>query len=305
MRQHRYGEPADLYRAQTALMNWIEERGLCNYLHVGDVGHRLFNSCHFLNKTEVFRYWLDETGELVAFAVLCPHWQAFDLQLSPELRCSAEHARLIATCERETLRLARALAIRCDALAVEADSCDDAIRRFIEARGYALEKLLFCQTRHDLEDLPIAELPDGFRFHEATSADAERLADVHNHSFSNKWNAESYRALFKSPHMEHEWVVVAPDGRFAAFVNLWVDEVNRSLLFEPVGAHSDFRRRGLAKALMVHALRRMQAERGIKCAYVGHEPPEKNPASSALYASVGFKPFYEIYEFKKAVPPYT
>ena len=96
-------------------------------------------------------------------------------------------------------------------------------------------------------------------------------------------------------------MVVAPDGRFAAFVNLWVDRVNRSLLFEPVGTHSDFRRLGLAKALMVYAMRRMQAEQGVECAYVGHEPADKNPASGALYAAVGFQPLFEIYDYKKPI----
>ena len=101
--------------------------------------------------------------------------------------------------------------------------------------------------------------------------------------------------------MEYEWVVVAPDGRCAAFTNLWIDTVNRSLLFEPVGTHSDYRRLGIAKAMMVHALWLMQAEHGIKCAYVGHEPPTKNPASGALYAAVGFRKLHDIYDYAKPV----
>ena len=94
---------------------------------------------------------------------------------------------------------------------------------------------------------------------------------------------------------------MAPDGRCAAFTNTWIDTVNRSLLFEPVGAHSDFRRMGIAKALMAYALRRMQAEAAITCAYVCHEPPTKNPASTALYASVGFKRLYDFYDYAKPV----
>ena len=84
-------------------------------------------------------------------------------------------------------------------------------------------------------------------------------------------------------------MVVAPDGSFAAFVNLWHDAVNHSLLFEPVGTHETYRRRGLAKALMSHALRRMSDEWGITQAYVCHAPEAKNPAAAALYATVGFK----------------
>ena len=166
----------------------------------------------------------------------------------------------------------------------------------------AREAAVHLCTRHDLSRIPDAKLPAGFRFHQATAADAARLADVHNHSFTKKWNAASYGEVFRSPHMEYELVVIAPDERCAAFTNVWVDDVNRSLLFEPVGTHSDFRRRGIGKALMVYALRRMQRERGIESALVGHEPLAKNPASGPLYAAVGFKRAFDSYEFRKAIP---
>ena len=156
-------------------------------------------------------------------------------------------------------------------------------------------------TRHELRSFPVAELPPGFRFRQATADDAERLADVHNHSFTSKWNAESYAKVFRAPHLEYEFVVEAPDGRFAAFTNVWIDALNRSLLFEPVGAHADFRRRGIGKALMVRVLRRMQAEHGIKCAYVCHAPASQNLAAAALYASVGFEKLHDIHEYAKPV----
>ena len=52
---------------------------------------------------------------------------------------------------------------------------------------------------------------------------------------------------------------------------------------------------------MTYVLRRMKAEAGITCAYVCHEPPKKNPAACALYASVGFKKLHEIYDYAKPV----
>ena len=186
-------------------------------------------------------------------------------------------------------------------IASDVFDCDPAYVAFAEERGYRYAKRGFSLTRHDLNCFPAAELPAGFRFHQATADDAARLADVHNHSFTNKWNAESYGKVFRSPHLEYEIVVEAPDGRFAAFTNVWIDDLNRSLLFEPVGTHSNFRRRGVAKALMVHGLRRMQAERGIKCAYVCHAPASENPAAASLYASVGFEKLHDIYEYAKPV----
>lgn len=301
MQARNYQGPEDFYRAQAALMRWAREAGHCNYLHKGDIGHRLFNSCSGCDPADVMRYWLDDSGEIYAFAVLDLPWGAFDLQVAPALRLSEEHIEIFEYCERETLRLANRSGKDPSKIIVEADDCDRAYVAFVEARGYKFAEYSFALTRHDLTRLPEAPLPAGFRFHQATADDAALLADVHNHSFSNKWTAESYGQVFRSPHMEYEIVVVAPDGRFAAFTNVWVDDVNRSLLFEPVGTHSDFRRRGIGKALMTHVLERMQAERGIKCAYVGHEPPAKNPASAALYASVGFKKLHEVHDYSKAI----
>lgn len=301
MQHNQYRRADDLYRAQAALMQWTSEAGDCNYLHKGDVGHQLFNTCYGYDKGEVFRYWLDADGELAAFVLLAPHWEFFNLQVAPSLRGSGEHVALFEFCERETLRLAKLFNTDLKDLYVEACDCDPAYIAFVEARGFQRTKRGFTLTRHDLRDLPQAELPPGFRFHEVTAVDIDQLMDLHNHTFADKWNAASYANVFNAPHMEHEWVVIAPDGRFAAFVNLWVDRVNRSLLFEPVGTHSDFRRQGLGKALMLYAMRRMQAEQGIESAYVGHEPPDKNPASGALYASVGFEPLYDICDYKKTI----
>ena len=299
MQHHHYQQPDDFYRAQAALMQWVNKAGHSFYLHKGDIGHGLFNGCYGYDPADVFHYWLDAEGKVAAFAILFPGRQTFFLQAAPPLLCGDTHAEMFEYCERETLRIAEKVNLRFDTMVVEVGESDPAYIHFIKARGYALDKHLMTMTRHDLVDIPQAKLPPGFHFHDATAADAERLADVHNHSFTNKWDADSYGAVFRSPHMEREIVVVAPDGRCAAFTNTWIDTVNRSLLFEPVGAHSDFRRRGIAKALMAYALRRMRAEAAITCAYVCHEPPDKNLASTALYASVGFKKLHEFYEYSR------
>ena len=299
MKHYHYSGAQDFFRAQAALMQWVSEAGHCNYWHKGDIGHCLFNDCYNYDPAQMFHYWHDTVGEIVAFAILVPHQQTFILQVAPKLLNSNAHRSAFEFCERETLRIAAAIDKPIDVMVVETDACDPNYIDFIKARGYTQDKLILTLTKHDLNDLPTADLPPGFYIRQATAADAAKLADVHNHSFTNKWNAESYAAVFKSPHMEYEFVVVAPDGRFAAFTNVWIDEVNRSLLFEPVGTHSEFRRRGIAKALMLHLLRLMPGERGIECAYVCHEPPDKNLASTALYASVGFKKLHDIYEFSR------
>lgn len=299
LRERAYRGASDLARAQAAVMNWVRQASQSGYLHKGDIGHRLFNSCYGYDKADVFRYWIDDAGEVGAFALLYPHWESYDLQVAPSLCLSGCHADLIRYCEDETLRLGQKYRKTIKAWVVEVSEYNKDHQEFLATCGYTRSKHWFTLTRHQLDHYPDAALPPGFTFHDASAADVEALAVVHNHSFTNKWNAASYGEVFRSPHLEYEIVVVAPNGRFAAFTNVWVDDVNRSLLFEPVGAHSDYRRRGLGKALMTYTLKRMKAEHDLVCAYVCHEPADKNPASGALYASVGFRELHKIYEYVK------
>jgi ribosomal protein S18 acetylase RimI-like enzyme len=133
----------------------------------------------------------------------------------------------------------------------------------------------------------------------ATSIEeAGKLAEAHHDAFNSQWTAEEYQRVLESPGYDpkRELVVVAPDGRFAAFCVIWLDTINKRGLFEPVGTHHDFQRQGIGRAMMVYGLREMQA-RGIKTGVVLHETD--NPASTALYKSLGFLPKYLIYDYVK------
>jgi ribosomal protein S18 acetylase RimI-like enzyme len=45
----------------------------------------------------------------------------------------------------------------------------------------------------------------------------------------------------------------------AASTIMWLDEANSSAEFEPVGTHPSYRRRGLARAMMLHGMHRARA----------------------------------------------
>jgi ribosomal protein S18 acetylase RimI-like enzyme len=76
-------------------------------------------------------------------------------------------------------------------------------------------------------------------------------------------------------------VAVAPDGELAAFCTLWYDDVTRTGYFEPVGAEPAHHRRGLGKAVMCEAMRRIK-RMGATLVTVGGF----TPAANALYSSV-------------------
>jgi ribosomal protein S18 acetylase RimI-like enzyme len=149
------------------------------------------------------------------------------------------------------------------------------------------------------ESFPESRLPDDFTIRSATMDDYEQLAAVRNASFGLDWTAELYRdQVMRKPGYwpAREIVAAAPDGRVAAFTVIRLDAVNRIGQFEPVGTHPDFQRQGLARALMLHALRVMQRQ-GMQTATVGHDAT--NVAARELYRSLGFWKKYETLGYRR------
>ena len=185
-------------------------------------------------------------------------------------------------------------------------SAGDAIHERILARlGYSATGapgLLY--TARSLRDpIPDKPLPDGFSMRPvAGEQEAALVAEVHNGAFTPKWDAEKYLDVMRTPgfQIDHELVVVAPDGRFAAYVIIWLDPISRSGYFEPVGCHRDFQRRGLTSALMYEGMRRMRAA-GMETAIVRYSVD--NVSGVPLYRSVGFQTRYETIEYRKLMAP--
>jgi ribosomal protein S18 acetylase RimI-like enzyme len=130
-------------------------------------------------------------------------------------------------------------------------------------------------------------LPDGFRYRTAGPGDlAERVAvhrdvwapsRVTEESFANVMAEWPYRASL-------DCVVEAPDGRFAAYCLVWLEDENAVGELEPVGVREEFRRRGLGAAVCTFALRRLFEEGGRQAVvYCITEP------ACELYVSLGFR----------------
>src|SRR5207302_10051908 len=83
-------------------------------------------------------------------------------------------------------------------------------------------------------------------------------------------------------------LVEAPDGTMAASAILWLDEVNETVEFEPVGTHPGHRRLGLGRAMMLHGLHRARAA-GARHATVACYGAPGRPSARGLYYGVGFR----------------
>ncbi len=161
---------------------------------------------------------------------------------------------------------------------------------FLRARGYEIEPAAraFAYHLRELSDLPDPVLPDGYRLRTVEPADLEARVELHRvvwepsrvtvESFSKLQTVWPYRA-------DLDCVVEAPDGSLVAYCLAWLDDANRVGELEPVGTHPDYRRRGLASAVCLFALHRLQEEgatRAIVYSIAGSE-------ATALYESIGLR----------------
>lgn len=92
-------------------------------------------------------------------------------------------------------------------------------------------------------------------------------------------------------------VAVTVEREFVACCTCWLDTENRVGEFEPVGCHPNFRRRGLAQAVMNEGLRRLKSL-GAESAVVYTNP--HNLPAIRLYESCGFKLLFSNPVYRKS-----
>ncbi len=130
-------------------------------------------------------------------------------------------------------------------------------------------------------------------------ADCQRIADLlnaaFNRDFHNALEFHHYARYAPSFHRELDLVMVAPDGRFGAYVGIPYDEANRRGIFEPVCTHPSHQRKGLARALMLEGFHRLRAI-GALDATVDTGDAE---AANAFYTAMGFTEAYKGFIWEK------
>ncbi len=150
---------------------------------------------------------------------------------------------------------------------------------------------------------PEPSLPDGYSIRSVVGpTDLPQRVAVHRSAFHpSKLTEARYTRVMAAPtyRPDLDVVAVAPDGTFAAFVLGWYDEGSRVGLLEPVGAHADHRRLGLASAVCNEALRRLRALGAERASVLSNAD---NEASLNLYRSLGFVEVMRSVEWTKRLP---
>jgi ribosomal protein S18 acetylase RimI-like enzyme len=171
-------------------------------------------------------------------------------------------------------------------------------QRVLRKRGYAPKSEDSLIRRLCFEEglaLPAVAIAQGYTLRKTDpedERDCEQIAGLLNTAFGRDFhNPAEYRnftRLAPSFHPDLDLVAVAPDGAFAAYVGVPYDKANRMGIFEPVCTHPNHRRKGLARALMIEGLRRLQA---IGAADVTVETGARM-AANHLYDTIGFTEVY-------------
>ncbi len=177
--------------------------------------------------------------------------------------------------------------------AVEALQGNAQLAALLQARGYARSADFMTHRKKPLAGTPDepVRLPPGFELRQLQAAeDLERHRAAVKVVFRFEDTADAYRSVQRAPSYipELDLVAVSPQGEVAAFCSLWLDRVNNIAEFEPVGTVPEYRRRGLAAALLATGANRLRA---MGVAAVAVDSWSESPAANQLYAGAGFVPW--------------
>jgi GNAT superfamily N-acetyltransferase len=177
---------------------------------------------------------------------------------------------------------------------------DRAFLEVVGARGYRRndEYTLWDSVFTVQEELPDYTLPEGYRLQSmADDNDLDRRRKAFGLGFDHPdprdWpSLLSNQELQKAPDYRRELdlYVIAPGGEFASFCIAWWDQRNRIAMVEPVGTVPEHRRKGLGRAVVLEAIRRVAAL-GVERVFVGSD--------QAFYLSLGFELAYAGHHWEK------
>ena len=292
---------------QGLLMEARSQTNDWHYPHVGDLNFWFFMvACH-LNPQEFIRLWHAGGGKLVGYAILGED-PSFDCQVLPEYEWCGIETEAIVWAETRRTELRRHDAQAWSGNFVSGVRQDNPKRiSFLEQHGFRIggefsEVNMLCS----LDGLiPEAVLPPGCEVRSvAEKGDTSDRAAAHR----EVWHPYTVGNVSDSDYASFMWlpgydrqldvVAIAPDGVIAAYVNGWIDPVNRIGDLGPVGARPGYRRQGLTRAVLLECLRRMQ---NMGMNRVSVSTGVSNEAALRLYESVGFKLENKYLEYVKTV----
>ena len=154
-------------------------------------------------------------------------------------------------------------------------------------------------------DRPV--IPQGFKIRHLSGPDEiEAYVALVNSAIPKATSVETHQKWIETPEYlpELDLIAVADNGTFAAFCQSYYDPVDlmqserREGWTDPIGTAPAYRKKGLARAIVLEALWRLK-DKGIEDAVLGvagsHDVAQK------LYESIGYRAIYKMYDYVKAL----
>ena len=297
-----YETEDDLRQMQGLLMEARSRTDDWHYAHVGDLNFWFFMVLCHLNPQEHVRLWHDGQGKLVGYAILGED-PTFDWQVLPEYEWLGIEDEAMAWAEGRLVELCTQDAASWGGKLVSGARQDDAKRIvFLEKQGFQRGTNAESNMLRWLDE-PVSEpaVPAGWAVRAVCGEGEAWKRAAAQREVWQPWTVgnvsdDDYARFMGLPGYDRELDVVAvsPEGVIAAYVNGWIDPVNRIGDLGPVGALPAYRRQGLTQAVLLECMQRMRAlgmDRVSVSTGATHTPALR------LYASVGFQIVNEYHEY--------
>ncbi len=277
-----------------------------NTLHVIDLPYRL--SSWALDNPDYVSLWVDERGDLVAWAILQTPFWTVDFVVRPDQEI--ELLPQILSWIDQRARAAYGTPYGHPTWYVNVFAGQSDRRRNLELHGF------IDQSRRDedswskvwmvrcpINTVPDHPLPKGFSIRPlAGQAEVEAYVALHQAVFESKnmtvaWRLRTLKQPGYKPDLD--LVVVAPDGQLAAFCIGWLANLDNHQLVgqvEPLGCHASFRNYALGRQALCEILRRLHA---LGAGEVFVETDSYRNTAFRLYESLGFKEVRSILVYRK------
>jgi ribosomal protein S18 acetylase RimI-like enzyme len=275
----------------------MQARRLTNdwrYAHVGELAFNFFMIAIHLNLQDHIRLWHNQE-KLVGFAILGED-PLIDWQILPAYEWIGIEEEALAWAETRIVDLRKADEKTWGGDLVSGSREDNPERiDFLEKHGFTYRGD-FSEVNMILslaDPIPTPQLPDGFQVRAFLGSSEMADRALVQHDVWQPWSVgdvseADYDIMTKMPGYDRnlDLVTVSPTGEIAAYVNGWVDPLNKIGDLGPVGAREAYRRRGLTRAAQLECLRRMK-DMGMDRASIS--TGFSNVPAQKLYQSIGFK----------------
>lgn len=282
----------ETYKETKTLQNWFPDR---------------FEGCYDDYEEDIF-IWEEYMGngefpekKIVAVANPETHYRFF-IQIHPNysfleneiIECIENHC--IKKTEKESKKVEKIFIVT-----VEGNS--DREKALIKSGfkfGSVYGNLLFRNLKTPAQ---IVKLPEGFTIRSTVNTDFDKIAKGVRTVFGHgEWFTAEILELITSYtfyNQDLDLVVIAPDNKtIAGFCTFRIDPKSKITQLEPMGILPDYRKIGLAKALLNEGFRRLKKYNPIML-YIGGAAD--TPAANRLYESVGFTEKKVMYYWYKEI----